>query len=298
MSKFTELTADMVLSAGVETRILSYYVWAEDQVILPKFTLVRRIPNGGDDEESYAKLPVKFRVEMITPASPEPFIVEEFELTTGDMRRAQGVTMWGYQDRCNIYARCEAECRVQLLVSCLIEEDVARVDSSGFTLVITETQHPNEFTFGTSEISDHPTHWDFGDESNGVSCPATETVVHAYSVPGTYEVSAMCHGITETVTLVTDDPPIVEPLLETITPSSVKVGGPATLTLRGQFFSSPMLTRFWSASTYVGEWYAEVVDDTRATVNVDTTGWPAGTGGVDAIVNGMFSNQLQFQVTP
>ena len=101
----------------------------------------------------------------------------------------------------------------------------------------------------------------------------------------------------ESVTVDTADPPVSALLLDSIAPATVPAGGPITLTLHGSGFAAPMLVRFWDVSTFMGTWVAEVLSGTRAVVDIDTTGWPEGTGGIDVVVNGEFSNQLQFPVT-
>jgi hypothetical protein len=168
---------------------------------------------------------------------------------------------------------------------------------TGFAILLMDTGAPNGFTFGTSEISGHTTHWEFGDGATD-ACPAMETVEHTYAQPGTYEVAATCHGWTETVVLDTDDPVLATPTLDSIDPADVPSGGPVTLTLHGADFAEPMLVRLWDVSTYMGDWPGTVIDANTATVAIDTTDWPEGTGGIDVVLTdpGLFSNQLQFQV--
>ena len=166
----------------------------------------------------------------------------------------------------------------------------------GFAIILTPTGAPNAFTFGTSEISEHTTDWNFGDGATG-SCPATDTIAHTYAAPGTYNVSATCHSVTETVVVDTHDPPVTELVVDSIAPATVPIGGPIRLTINGAGFAAPMLVRTWCASTWMGMWDAEVRTANAAVVDIDTTDWPEGTGGLDVVVNGQFSNQLQFAVT-
>ena len=167
----------------------------------------------------------------------------------------------------------------------------------GFAIVLTDTGQPNGFEFGTSEISEHTTNWDFGDGATG-SCLATDTIDHTYAAPGTYDVSATCHSVTEHVVVDTHDPPTSELLLDSIAPATVPSGGPIRLTLTGSGFAAPMLVRCWDVSEFMGIWDAEVLSSSSAVVDIDTTGWPEGTGGIDVVVDGAFSNQLQFPVVP
>jgi len=293
MSKFAELAADKVLEPKTETLLLTHTVSNPNWLYMPKFILVRRV---GDVPGSYANPPINFRVELVSPVSATPFVMDEFVLTSDNLRRVEGITIWGHQDHCNIYAKCEAAIRVQILVSCMIDTECPREEVGGFSLVITETAEPNGFSFGTSEISSHTTYWEFGDGASG-NVPATSTIDHAYAGPGTYTVSATCHGVTETMNLDTNDPPVYHPLLDTINPDTIRVGGPMELTLTGSDFATPMLVRFWSASTFMGTADAQVLSTTSATVLIDTTGWLVGTGGVDVVVDGkFFSNQLQIPV--
>ena len=167
--------------------------------------------------------------------------------------------------------------------------------SYGFEIILTDSGDPHGFIFGTSEISNHTTGWDFGDGATA-SCPAMDTVQHTYAGPGTYDVTATCHGVSESVTVDTADPPVSALLLDSIEPAEVPIGGVIRVALRGAGFAAPMLVRTWDVSTLMGSWDAQVITDDTATVDIDTTGWPEGTGGIDVVVNGAFSNQLQFPV--
>ena len=175
--------------------------------------------------------------------------------------------------------------------------------SWGFEIIMTHADDPNAFEFGTSEISSHTTNWDFGDGATA-SCPAvTDTVDHTYAAPGTYSVTATCHGITEGVTVDTNDPPVTNLTIEAIDPPTVTIGAALfTLNITGAGFAAPMLVaRRWCVSTQAtcGDWPGIVIDKNNAVVEIDTTDLGLeGTGGIDVVVNGEFSNQLQFPVTP
>src|SRR4051812_4688949 len=162
-------------------------------------------------QPGYTQTPtVRFRVELTTPAAPGVvFVTDEFSLMKENLRRAQGITIWGGGDRLDVHAVCDVGTQLQMLVSCVIEEDVTRVEP-----------------------------------------PPDGTVL--------------------TLTKVTDP---------------VSKNAATTVTLDGVGFATPMLVRFWDNSVYMGDYQATVTDSTRATVSVDTSGWPKGTGRVDVVVN-------------
>src|SRR6478752_3119434 len=94
----------------------------------PKFIMVRRV----GVQPGYTATPtIRFRVELSTPAAPGVvFVTDEFQLMKENLRRAQGITIWGGGDRLDVHAVCDVGTHIQMLVSCEIDEGVERVDAA------------------------------------------------------------------------------------------------------------------------------------------------------------------------
>ena len=122
MSKFCELVADHVLEPKVEALIMTKTVSNLNWLYMPKFVLARRVSHGG----SYATPPVHFRSELTTPLAPDPFVIDQFDLEANDLRRQEGITLWGYKDKFDMYAQCDVTCRIRVLISCIIEQAYER----------------------------------------------------------------------------------------------------------------------------------------------------------------------------
>jgi hypothetical protein len=123
--KYLELTADKILDPGEESLLLSYAVANPTWLVMPKLILTQRMQH--DTPDYYSEMPpTKFRIELNTPVSGDPYILDEYEMTKTDLRRAEGLSLWGYEDACKVFATCPAACRVRLLICCLLDDNCPR----------------------------------------------------------------------------------------------------------------------------------------------------------------------------
>jgi hypothetical protein len=124
-------------------------------------------------------------------------------------------------------------------------------EAGQFSILYTpDPDDPNmTLLYSTTELdTGHTIHWDMGDGTKvdalaGTDCP------HTYAEAGDYDVSARCHGITETVTVTITPPdePIIVPLtLTLITPAFADwwTKNGQTFVLQGDGFHDGVNVRF------------------------------------------------------